>query len=30
MSQGLLEYFLDLEDEFRVDVQVDKILLDLG
>ena len=28
VSQGLLEYFLDLEDEFRVDVQVDKILLD--
>lgn len=28
VGQGLLEYFLDLEDEFRVDVQVDKILLD--
>ena len=28
VSQGLLEYFLDLEDEFRVDVEVDKILLD--
>lgn len=28
VGQGLLEYFLDLEDEFGVDVEVDTILLD--